>query len=144
MPNEFIGGVVLKVLDTRVSPNTYTEIEELKSLSGLGEQVAEIDVTDFSSTAREYIAGLADGNEMTSGHKLIHVSPSIQAYMVAQKGSVQSFQIEHTKKDVSPNQVRTYTFDAVNKGWEIEPDFDSENMINFTFRITGGITIANS
>mgnify|MGYP003645657642 CR=1 FL=1 len=142
MPNEFIGGVVLKVLDTRVSPNAYTEIEELKSLSGLGEQVPEIDVTDFNSTAREYIAGLADGNEISSGHKLIHASPSLQAWIVAQKGAVQSFQITHTKSDVSPNLVKTYTFQAVNKGWEIEPDFDSENMINFSFRVTGGITVA--
>lgn len=43
----------------------FAAIAEITSISGPNETAAQIDVTSFDSTAREYIAGLRDGGEIS-------------------------------------------------------------------------------
>jgi hypothetical protein len=64
MSNAFLNGVTIsRSADT--SPLSFDSIPEVVSLSGLGKTNPLVDVTSFDSAAREYIAGLADGTEIT-------------------------------------------------------------------------------
>jgi len=44
------------------SPQVYTTIAEVLRVGPIGSTNPEVDVTNLDSTAKEYIAGLADGN----------------------------------------------------------------------------------
>ena len=44
------------------SPQSYTTIAEVLRVGPIGSTNPEVDVTNLDSTAKEYIAGLADGN----------------------------------------------------------------------------------
>ena len=59
-------GVLLHLGDG-ASPEVFTKVSNLKSLSGNGQAGtrSDIDVTDLDSTTREYLAGLADLDEVT-------------------------------------------------------------------------------
>ena len=139
MSNEFIGGIALKIGDVSGSPHVYTPVENLTELPGFGETNPDVKTTNFDSDAQEYIAGLSDGSEFTITCSRTHESPSIQDSLIASKGTNLNLQIVHTDKSVSPNTTRTYTFLAVNKGWELDPQVEDKNSINFTFRVTGAI-----
>ena len=49
-------------LGSGASPQVYTTIAEVLRVGPVGSTNPEIDVTNLDSTAKEYIAGLADGN----------------------------------------------------------------------------------
>lgn len=49
-------------LGSGASPQVYTTIAEVVSVGPIGGTNPEVDVTNLDSTAREYIAGLPDGN----------------------------------------------------------------------------------
>lgn len=46
-------------------PEVFTTIAEITNVSGPSESAAQIDVTSFDSTSREFIAGLRDGGEIS-------------------------------------------------------------------------------
>lgn len=46
------------------SPQVYTTIAEVLRCGPIGSSNPEVDVTNLDSTAKEYIAGLADGNNV--------------------------------------------------------------------------------
>lgn len=48
-------------LGSGASPQVYTTIAEVMRVGPIGSTNPEVDVTNLDSTAREYIAGLADG-----------------------------------------------------------------------------------
>ena len=58
-------GMLIKWQDTTGSPYVYTTIPEVSEISGPGGQAAEIDVTDLSSTAKEFRMGLQDEGQIT-------------------------------------------------------------------------------
>ena len=49
-------------LGSGASPQAYTTIAEVLRCGPIGSSNPEVDVTNLDSTAKEYIAGLADGN----------------------------------------------------------------------------------
>jgi len=51
-------------LGSGASPQVYTTIAEVLRCGPIGSTNPEVDVTNLDSTAKEYIAGLADGNNV--------------------------------------------------------------------------------
>jgi hypothetical protein len=51
-------------LGSGASPQVYTTIAEVLRCGPIGSTNTEVDVTNLDSTAKEYIAGLADGNNV--------------------------------------------------------------------------------
>ena len=49
-------------LGSGASPQVYTTIAEVMRCGPIGSSNPEVDVTNLDSTAKEYIAGLSDGN----------------------------------------------------------------------------------
>lgn len=135
----FTGGMTFKK-SNGASPEVYSTVPEVKSLSGLGKTNPLIDVTSFDSTAREYIAGLADGQEITVECVRVHSSPSVQDAFIADVDNkvTRNFQILLTDGTTQ----FTYSFAGVCLSWAITPSFDDAAMISYTLKISGAITVA--
>lgn len=125
-----------------VSPQNYVTLPEVTELSGLGETKPLVDVTHYQSTSREYIGGLADGDEITITMNRVHSSPNYQDQVVAIIGATRGMRITETDTSVSPNTTRIYTFDVVILGWSNAPSVGDQVSMSMTFKITGGVTIA--
>lgn len=62
MTSAVLGAGATLQLGSGASPQVYTTIAEVTRCGPIGSSNPEVDVTNLDSTAKEYIAGLADGN----------------------------------------------------------------------------------
>ena len=62
MTGAVLGSGATLQLGDGASPQVYTTIAEVMRCGPIGSSNPEVDVTNLDSTAKEYIAGLADGN----------------------------------------------------------------------------------
>lgn len=137
----FLNGFSFKYVDTASSPNARA-IPEVVSCSGLGQVNPLIDVSSFDSSAREYIAGLADGQEITM--ECIYLPDNaVQAAMRTAVASKLTKALRVICNDTthSPQRVETFDFSVVMLGWVINPSYEDKNTVTFTFKITGAIAI---
>lgn len=133
--NAFYSGVTFKIGDGG-DPETFTALEEITDISGLGEDTELLEVTHFGSGgSKEYIAGLADGKEFTVTCNHV-IGATQQAYVKNNKGSTGNIQVEMT----DGTGTETYDFAAVFMGWENAPSTTDKNSRSYTFKISGGIT----
>lgn len=125
-------------LDNADSPYTYTDVEEVLSLSGFGKTNDLLDVTNFDSPAgtREFIAGLADGAEITAECNYTGAAKQDALKTAVDNGETRSFRVTNS----NPSPVETFTFLAVCIGWTIEPSATEQNRITFTLKVSGDIT----
>ena len=144
MTAAFKGGLTVSRQNTTVSPVAYQALEEVRSLSGFGKTNPLIDATSMDSTSMEYIAGLADGNEITIECLRVHTASNKQDDLITDidNGTTSNFQIVLTDNSVSPILTKTYTFAGVCLSWSVTPSYSDANMISFTVKITGDITVA--
>lgn len=144
MTAAFLGGVTFARLDISVSPNAYDTIEENASLSGIGVTNPLVDVTSHDSAAREYIAGLADGSEITLECNYIQTASNNQLDLMADVDNkvTSSFRLTMLDASTSPNTSKTFSFSGVCLSYQIAPSFDDKHMITFTIKISGSITRA--
>ena len=137
MTDAFIGGLAVKRGDGG-GPEAFTVIEEVTGLGGFGSTNPLIDVTSHDSTAREYIAGLADGSELSIECNRIHTAANVQDDLIADVIAKVTRNFQITLTDGSVN--KTYDFAGVCLSQIITPSFDDKNTIAFTVKITGAIT----
>lgn len=136
----FIGaGNVTFGVATSASPASYDLLPEVISISNVGATNELVDATHFDSTAREYIAGLADGSEVTVECNYVQ-NNTVQERVIADVAARNTVNCQVTFDFGSPNT--TFTFAAVALGWQIAPSVDDRNTISFTFKISGSITVA--
>ena len=64
MTSAVLGKNATLQLGSGASPQVYTTIAEVLRCGPIGSTNPEVDVTNLDSTAKEYIAGLADGNSV--------------------------------------------------------------------------------
>lgn len=145
MTSAFKGGIALK-RGNAASPEVFTTIAEVRSISGLGKTNDLIDVTNFDSgNTREFIAGLADGSEVTFDSNFIMDNAQQEAVRTSvDNGSTDNYQLVVTNPTTSPINVETFAFAAVAITWTINPSFDDANTMSFTIKISGNITITDS
>ena len=137
--NAFVSGITVS-RGTTDSPASFNAITEAFALSGLGQTNELIDATHFGSGGtREYIGGLADGQEVTIECNYIANDASQESFVTAVKNK-ETHQFQVTVTDSSPNV--TYTFAGVCLGWVINPAVDDRNTISYTVKISGDITVA--
>jgi hypothetical protein len=125
-------------LGNAASPEVFATIEEVLSLSGFGKTNELIDVTNFDSgLVKEYIAGLADGAEITVEANYYQAATQQAALRSAvDLGATRNFQLINQV----PSPDETFSFAAVCLSWTIEPSPTEQNRISFTLKITGDIT----
>ena len=124
---------------TIASPAVFVAIEEVFAIGGFGKDNELVDVTNFDSplNSKEFIAGLADGAEITIECNFVQGGTQQTALKTAvESGLTLQFQAAYT--GVSPEE--TFTFAAVCKAWSIEPATQDKNTITFVIKISGNIT----
>lgn len=135
-----VGGFSFKRQAASGSPITYVTVPEVVSISGLGAQNELVDATSFDSAgSREYVGGLADGQEVSI--ECIYVPNSVQqeAFIAAVAAKATSnFKVTVTSS--SPNV--NFAFAAANIGWSVAPSVDGVDHITFTIKISGAITVS--
>lgn len=121
------------------SPEVFTTIPGVTSISGVGQTRGQIDVTNLSSAAREYKKALQDGQEITLQiqYDPDHASHSgLRTDMAAETS--RNFKITLTD---SPAQ--TISFAAMVLGWTLgEMSVDSVQTLTVTLKPTGDLTYA--
>jgi len=126
-------------LGSKTSPQTFSAIEEVFSVTGFGKLNQLEDATNFDSPpgTMEYIAGLADGAEITIEAHYIP-GATVQSNMIdaVDAGETRDFEIAYV--GTSPEEV--FSFEAVCLGWSITPSPTSKNTITFTIKISGDIS----
>ena len=135
--------IEINLNDKTVSPEVFVTLPEVLEISGFGESTPLVDVTHYGSTSREYIGGLADGDEFSIISNRVHSSPNYQETIMSDlKGLTRTMRITETDASVSPNTSTTYTFDVVILAYTINPPVGDRVQLTFNFKITGGVTIS--
>jgi predicted secreted protein len=106
-------GVKLKRGDGAGPPEVFAAIAEVTSISGPNETAAQIDVTSFDSAAREYIAGLRDGGEISFEFNFVGDDAS-QAALRADfaAGKLSNYEIDLNDGTVALPVASKYAFAA--------------------------------
>lgn len=134
----FTGGLSVQHGDG-ASPEAFTNIEEVQSLSGLGKTNPLVDVTHHASTAREYIAGLPDGSELTIECNRIHAASSIQDAVIAEVDAKTNFNMVIAL--TNGTTVLTYSFVCTPVSWTVAPSYDDKTALTLVVKMHD-ITVA--
>lgn len=136
----FVGGFILARQHTSGSPITYVTVPECFSISGIGITNDLVDATHFGSGgSKEFIGGLADGEEVTIECNYVANSAQQEAFMTGVVAkSTGNFQVTQTTS--SPNT--SFTFAAAYISYVINPSVDDRDTITFVVKISGAVTVA--
>lgn len=130
-------GMVIQWEDTTGSPNSvYTTIPEVSEMSGPGGQASEIDVTDLSSSAKEFRMGLQDEGQISLTMNWIP-SNAVHSGLRTDRANqaIRNFKIIFTD---SPQT--TWSFTAFVLGLETSAGVDDVVKATVTLRVSGSIT----
>ena len=125
------------------SPNTFTEIAEVKSIGGPNEDSEELDTTHLRSVGgyREYIQSFKDGGELPLTMNFLPTDGSQDSVTglraLYTSGAIRGFKITY-------HDTTTCTFDAYVKAMGVPVDVGSVLELNSTLRITGATTWTES
>jgi len=134
----FVGNIFFERGDA-ASPETFLRICQVFGIDGLGETNAIVEATTMCSEgSREYIAGLADGSEISIEANYEQNDTDLELLIADVKAkNVRNYQV--VVEDVSPAEV--FSFAAIPLSWTLNPSVDDRNTITFTYKVTGAITI---
>jgi hypothetical protein len=128
-------GMVIQV-GTSASPIVWSTIPEVSEMSGPGGQAAEIDVTDLSSTAKEFRMGLQDEGQISLTMNWIPANTVHATLRTARSNqTLTNFQIIFTD---SPQTK--WRFQGFVLGLEISNSVDDVTKATVTLRVSGSIT----
>lgn len=129
-------GSSLKLSDG-ASPEVYTTIAEVLRCGPIGYTTPEVDVTNLDSTAKEYITGLKDGNQVEFECNWLAGNTQQNALRDAGTNS-KNFQMVWNG---SPQKTATFTLAAISfSSGETTPE--SQQTITISGRISGEIVWA--
>jgi len=139
MTSAVLGSLATLKLGAGASPQVLTTIAEVLRCGPIGSSNPEVDVTNLDSTAKEYIAGLADGNTVEFDVNFL-AGNTQQAQLRTDQAAGSTIYLQMTWQ-TSP--LFTATFDLVLLTFEIgETTPDGQVTANMSGRITGSITWA--
>jgi hypothetical protein len=131
-------GSSLQLLDTTVSPNAYVTIAEVLTCGPIGYSTTEVDVTNLDSTAKEYITGLQDGNQVE--FEVNWLAGNTQQEQLRDAGTTAQ-QLKMIWSGTSPQTTATFTLAAISfSRGETTPESQQTGTIGG--RISGSITWA--
>jgi hypothetical protein len=128
-------------LSDGASPEVYTEVPDVTSVTGPDGTSTEIDVTALDSTAKEFLVGLPDSGNITV--EMIwggEPSPQTNQNLLRTAWTSQSLQSGQVRLSDSPQTKYQFSFYVM--GWSLsglEPDGAARATV--TCRITGAVTV---
>lgn len=123
------------------SPSTYIQVGGVTAIGGMRSGTAtEIDVSDLSSTEKEFVLGLADPGTM---NLTVFYDPADQGQIILEDLRVSSartsFQVTIPNPLNSP-AVTTFTFEGFVQSFPFEVGVDQAIPGTVTVRVTGAFT----
>lgn len=132
-------GITVAVGDGATPTEVFTAIAEVTGFSGPTTEANEIEVTTLSSSAKEFISGLADNGEVTLE---VNAVPSDTQHNQIRNdilaGTVRNYQIDFNDGTTTNT---TYTFAAFVKAFPFTAAADDKLSGTITLRVTGAITV---
>jgi len=129
-----------KYLNTAVSPNAYTTLNAVIDFGDFGEEKPLLDITNQTSTAREYRNGLADGVEIPltmnfhgSAQNAADFTTMYNAYL---NDTLMSFQI--SVLNASPQFG--FRFNGTVRSWRVTGPVGEKSVASFSIKISGAVT----
>jgi hypothetical protein len=93
----------------------------------------------MTTAAKEFIGGLAEGQEITVRANYLPAGTQQAAMMAAVEAKVnRKFRVRYV--GVSP--AKTFTFDVAPLSYVVEPSVDNKNVVTFVVKVSGSITRA--
>lgn len=137
MTSAVLGSGATLQLGSGASPQVYTTIAEVLRCGPIGSTNPEVDVTNLDSTAKEYIAGLADGNTVDFDVNWV-AGNTQQVSLRTQQASGSTVNMRMVWQ-TSPNT--TAVFDLVLLQFEMgETTPEAQLTASISGRISGSIT----
>lgn len=125
-------------LSDLASPEVYTEIAQVVSISGPDGSASEIDVTALDSTAKEFLMGLPDEGNVT--FEVIHDPSDTQHDQLRTARAAQTE--SHFSIRLSDSPQTQYNFNGYIVGFAMSLGTDDAVKASYTVRITGSVTKA--
>ena len=139
MTSAVLGSNATLQLGSGASPQVLTTIAEVLRCGPIGSTNPEVDVTNLDSTAKEYIAGLADGNTVEFDVNFL----AGNAQQLSLQTSQASGSTIYLKMTWQTSPLYTAIFSLVLLGFEIgETTPEGQVTASISGRITGSITWA--
>jgi hypothetical protein len=121
------------------SPQVYEAIPQLTTIGQVGVERALIDVTNLSSTLREYKKAIADGLELQC---VAQYDPD-NAVHAALKTDADAETARSFKVTLTDSPAQTITFNAMVTRWVVSSlEIDNVVTLEFTLKPTGSMVIA--
>lgn len=144
-------GTQLYLLDNGVSPAEVKRITNLSNIDGIGGAASDIDVTNFDSTAREYLVGLVDNGQASFNFNLSPGSAVHQRLLAIRGGSRYSWAVGMSDGTAAPTIAagdvfslptgRSWlTFDASVQEATFTFQTDDAVRVQGSLRVSGSIT----
>ncbi len=144
----FIAGVFLELAIG--SPTIWHRVCDATAIGGIGKTNSEEDSTTFCSNGeREYIAGLSEGSQLTVDMNYVISSLVRRALMQGVDDRATLAMRLVVDPDTTTPEValaddaeadEIYYFDVAALSYMLNPNATAKNTMQFTGRITGGIT----
>jgi len=143
-------GVELFLLDSTDSGNEVRKIAKVTSISGVGGSAGEIDITNFDSTAKEYLVGLKDSGSVTFNFNYEPTDSSHSTLLGLEGGSNKRFVICGSEEVTDPSYTSTFTiptdrttidFTAGVQSVQLDLSTDDIYRGSATLRVSGAYTI---
>lgn len=127
-------------LGSEASPQTFTAIANVTSVSGLGGTKSDLDATNFDSLAREFLVGLEDPGSLSS-NIMFSAGESTHVELWNLKRSGQRRQFRIVLNDTTDVTKTFFEFTASVQQFQINSELDSLVEGAVQFRISGDIVL---
>ncbi len=140
---DFTGGITMNIEDTPGS-DTWSLIAGLTTPPTLGKTNPLVDVTDFDSTAKEYIGGLADGNEISATFHYDAASATNTQLAQLRTAVDNKTNVNLQVVVTDGTNTDTYEFAVVPLSWTLGGGPEDVATLEFSLKISGAITLTST
>lgn len=143
-------GVELFLLDATNSGSEVQKIGKVTSISGVGGSAGEIDITNFDSTAKEFLVGLKDSGTVSLSYNYDPDDAGQTTMFSIEGGANKRFVIcggeagtdpSYTSLFVIPTDRTTIDFTAGVQSNQIDMSTDDAYRVSSSLRVSGAYTI---
>jgi hypothetical protein len=143
-------GVELFLLDSTDSSNEVRKVANVTAISGVGGEAGEIEITNFDSTAKEFLTGLKDSGTVNVSINYDPTEASHSTLLGLVGGANKRFVICGSEAATDPTYTSTYTipsdrttidFTAGVRSFPFELGTDDIYRASMSIRVSGDFTI---
>ena len=120
------------------TPAVYTEVEELTDIQLTGIAVQSVDVTNLSSSSKEFIAGLNDNGSIQISGNYTHGVGQKALWADASAGITAPYKLTLGSHLITPIVI---TFSGFPTKFDLSTKVDGKVEFSSAIKITGDITI---